>query len=255
MMAAARDEPGLTKPAPPYPAAMPDEVRIGVEPPPLPPVRSSRILALAAALVLLAGAGAWLAGALNGETTTTTGADITFVTTTTTAAVTTTRPLEERLDAARLFWAALGRGDDDAALAAFPAATPEAADLTRFVAAFRPEFTVGACEPFDSDAVQCVVGVTRADLLAIGFGTPEERVYVDEDGSFDVPVILSSAAARLSLYALGAYTEDLRTACPVTGNPQVPGLAIAGSATAQCGTYLAGLIPEYRRTQDGGPRE
>lgn len=246
MMAAARDEPGLTNRAPPYAAAMPDEVRIGVEPPPLPPSRSSRILAVAAVLVLLAGAGAWLAGTLSGDTTTTSGADITFVTTTTTAAVTTTLPLEERLSRAAAFWGHLGSGGAAAAAAtAFPEAGAAATDLMGFVAAFHPGFIVSDCEAFAADAVQCTVTVTNGHLITIGLGTTHERLLVDDAGWFDVPVLLGSSAARLYLYALATYPEDLRAACPVVGNPQVPGLAIGGSATPGCGAYLAGLIPEY----------
>lgn len=233
---------------------MPDEVRIGVEPPPLPPARSSRILAVAAVLVLLAGAGAWLAGALSGETTTTTaGADITFVTTTTMPAATTTLPLAERLTRAAAFWDILGRGGAAAAAAAaFPEAAPAATDLMGFVAAFHPGFLVSDCEAFATNAVQCTVTVTSGHLIEIGLGTPDERLLVDDDGWFEVPVLLGSTAARLSLYALDAHTEDLRAACPVTANPQVLRLAIVGSATTGCGVYLAGLIPEYLTAQGLG---
>ena len=64
---------------------------------------------------------------------------------------------------------------------------------------------------------------------------------VDAAGKLEVPEVLGSAAARLSLHALQAHAAEARAACPLTGNPQVPGLAIAGSATAECGAYLAGL--------------
>ena len=237
---------------------MPDDVRIGVDPPPLPPARSSRILVVAAILVLLAGTGAWLLGVFSGDTTTTTGAGIPFTTTTTTPATTIPLPLEERLTDAALFWDLLGRGGAAAAAAAaFPEAGPAAIDLMGFVAAFHPGFIVGDCAAFASDAVQCTVTVTNGHLIAIGLGPSDERLLVDHDGWFDVPALLGSAAARLSLYALDAHTEEVRAACPVTDNPQVPRLAIVGSATAACGAYLAGLIPEYLTGPgfDAGPRE
>jgi hypothetical protein len=235
---------------------MPDDVRIGVKPEPAPPPRSSRILVIAAVLVLLAAAGAWLAGAVGGGTTTTTVAEITFITTTTSAASTTTRPLEERLAAAPVFWTALGAGDAAAAVAAFPAAEPAAVDLMGFVAAFAPGFTVAECVGFAADAVQCSVAITNIDLLTIGTGTAGERLLVAEDGWFGVPAVLGSAAARLSLYALEAHAAEVRAACPVTDNPQTPRLAIVGSATAPCGAYLTGLIPEYLAAQspDVAPR-
>jgi hypothetical protein len=238
---------------------MPDDVRIGMEPEPAPPARSSRILVVAAILVLLAAAGAWLAGIFSGDaTTTTTAIEITFTTTTTTtAAPATTLPLEERLSRAAAFWGHLGSGGAAAAAAAIPDAGKAATDLMGFVAAFRPGFIVGECEAFAANAVQCSVTITNADLLAIGSGTHEERLLVDDDGWFDVPVMLGSAAARLSLYALEAHTAEVRAACPVTDNPQAPRLAIVGSATAGCGAYLAGLIPEYLAAEGlgGGPRE
>ena len=232
---------------------MPDEVRIGDLPPVPPPARSSRLLAVAAGLVLLAGAGAWVAGTLRADTTTTTGADITFVTTTTIPAATTTLPLEERLSRAAAFWGHLGNGGAAAAAAAaFPEAGAAATDLMGFVAAFHPGFLVSDCEEFAANAVQCTVTVTNAHLITIGLGTPDERLLVDDDGWFDVPVVLGSSAARLSLYALDAHTEELRAACPLTENPQAPRLAIVGSATTGCGAYLAGLIPEYLAAQGLG---
>ncbi len=226
---------------------MSDDVRIGMEPEPAPPPRSSRILLVAVALVLLAAAGAWLAGIFSGDTTTTTAVvDITFITTTTsTPAATTTLPLEERLSRATAFWGHLGSGGAAAAAAAFPDAGTAATDLMGFVAAFHPGFMVGDCKAFAANAVQCTVTVTDEPLITIGLGTRQERLLVDDDGWFDVPVVLGSAAARLSLYALEVHTEDVRAACPVTDNPQVLRLAIVGSATAGCGAYLAGLIPEY----------
>jgi hypothetical protein len=147
---------------------MPDEVRIGVEPPPVPPPRSSKVLALVAGLVLLAAAGAWLAGIFGEEAPTATTREVTFPTTSTTAGPTTTLPLDDRLAAARLFWRALGAGDASAAAAAFPAATPAAADLMGFAAAFRPGFTVGECTGFAANAVQCAVTVANGDLLTRG---------------------------------------------------------------------------------------
>jgi len=241
---------------------MPDPVRIGVEPPPIPPRRSSRLLIAAGAIVVLAAGVAWLAGAFGGTTPTTTIPAVTFPlpSTTTgppTTALTIARPLDERLAAARAFWPALGAGDTAAAASAFPATTAAAIDLMEFVAAFRAGFPVGECSGFGADAVQCTVTITNDHLIAIGTGTPEERLVVAETGWFGVPTVLGSAAARLSLYALGAHPAELRAACPATDNPQVLGLAIAGSATAGCGAYLAGLIPEYLAAEDlgGGPQE
>jgi drug/metabolite transporter (DMT)-like permease len=232
---------------------MPDDVRIGVEPEPAPPPRSSRLLVVAAVLVLLAAAGAWLAGAFSGDTTTTTAVEITFATTTTSAAATTTLPLEERLSRAAAFWGHLGSGGAAAAAAAaFPEAGAAATDLMGFVAAFHPGFLASECEAFAANAVQCTVTVTNAHLITIGLGTASERLLVDDDGWFDVPVVLGSSAARLSLYALDAHTEELRAACPLTENPQAPRLAIVGSATTGCGAYLAGLIPEYLAAQGLG---
>ena len=228
---------------------MPDDIRIGAEPSPAPPPRGARLVVVLAGLVLLAAAGAWLAGVFGGDATTTTtvpDVTLTFVTTTTTPASTTTRPLEERLAAAATFWDLLGRGGAAAATAAaFPEAPPAAIDLMGFVAAFQTGFVVEHCTDFGADAVMCNVTVANGHLLAIGSGTPGERLLVAEDGWFDVPAVLGSAASRLSLYALEAHTEEVRTACPVTDNPQVPRLAIVGSATAECGAYLASLIPEY----------
>jgi len=238
---------------------MPDDVRIGVEPEPAPPPRSSRLLVVAAALVLLAAAGAWLAGIFSGDTTTTTTAvEIAFATTTTTTlAATTTLPLPERLSRAAAFWGHLGSGGAAAAAAAFPDAGTAATDLMGFVAAFHPGFIVSDCAAFAAHAVQCSVTVTDPDLLAIGSGTSEERLLVEDDGWFHVPAVLGSASARLSLYALEAHTAEVRAACPVTDNPQAPRLAIVGSATAGCGAYLVSLIPEYLAAESlgGGSRE
>lgn len=236
---------------------MPDEVRIGDLPPAPPPARSSRLLVVAAALALLAGAGAWVAGTLSGDATTTTTVAITLPTTTI-VATTTTLPPTDLLAAARRFWTAVGSGDSAAAIATFPATDPAAADLMGFVAAFRPDLAVGDCSEFASNAAQCEITLQSSDLLAIGEGTAEERVLVEDDGWFDVPTVLGVAAARLSLYALDAHTEELRAACPLTENPQAPRLAIVGSATPGCGAYLAGLIPEYLAAElhlRAGPRE
>lgn len=235
---------------------MPDEIRIGVEPPPIPPPRSGKVLALTAGLILLAGAGAWLAGVFGEDPPTTTRATATSTTTATGAP--TTAALDDRLAAARLFWTALGRGDVAAATATVAAPTAAAIDLMGFVAAFRAGFAVGECTGFAFDAVQCTVTVTEGSLMSLGIGTPDEALRVADDGRFDVSAVVASSAARLSLYALEAHTEELRTACPVTDNPRVPRLAIVGSATASCGGYLAGLIPEYLAAAlhlTGGPRE
>jgi hypothetical protein len=72
-----------------------------------------------------------------------------------------------------------------------------------------------------------------------------ERLGVSDDGWFDVPTVVGNAAARLSLHALNFHTEAVQGACPLTDAPQVAGLAIVGSPTGRCGTYLARLIPEY----------
>ena len=238
---------------------MPDDVRIGVEPPAPPPARSSRILVVAAVLVLLAAAGAWLAGVFSGDTTTTTGADITFTTTTTTPATTTTLPLEERLAAAALFWDASRQGRSGGGRRrAFPEAGPAAVDLMGFVAAFHPGFIVGRLRRLrrrrgavhrDRDQRAPPRHRHRHPRRAAPRGPTTA-------GS-TCPPCSGSAAARLSLYALDAHTEEVRAACPVTDNPQVPRLAIVGSATAECGAYLAGLIPEYLSGPgfDAGPRE
>jgi hypothetical protein len=226
---------------------MPAEVRIGDAPAPVPPKRSSRVLIVAAVLVLLAAAGAWLAGIFGESASTTTAPEISLPspTTTTGPATTTTLPPSDLLAAARLFWTAVGSGDSAAAAAAFPATDPAATDLMGFVAAFRPALAVGDCAGFASNAAQCEVTVQNGDLLSIGEGTATQRLLVEDDGWFDVPTALGVAAARLSLYALEAHTGDLHAACPITDNPQVPRLAIVGSATPACGAYLAGLIPEY----------
>jgi hypothetical protein len=239
----ARPYPGLTPTLP----VMPGEVRIGDAPAPLPPKRSSRVLIAAAVLVLLAAAGAWLAGTFGESASTTTAPEIALPSSTTApgATTTTTLPPADLLAAARLFWTAVGSGDSAAAAAAFPAANPAATDLMGFVAAFRPYLAVGDCFEFASNAAQCEITVQNGDLLAIGEGTATQRLLVEDDGWFDVPTLLGVAAARLSLYALDIHTEGLHAACPITDNPQVPRLAIVGSATPECGAYLAGLIPEY----------
>jgi len=228
---------------------MPDDVRIGEEPPSVPPPRSAKALLAAAGLILAAAAGAWLVGTTGGTKPGPTVAVSTLppplTTATTDAESTTTLPLDDRLAGARLFWTALGAGDPAAAAAAMPDTTPAAADLIGFVASFRPELTVGDCAGFASNAARCSVVVGNGDLLAIGSGNGEQMLLVAEDGWFDLPAVLSTAAARLSLYALEAHSDDLRAACPITGNPQVLGLAIVGSATADCGAYLASLIEEY----------
>lgn len=222
------------------------DIRIGVEPPPAPPPRSGKLIGLAAALVLLVSAGAWLVGTFRDSSSpATTTIDLPGETTTTTIEPTAAAP-EDRLPRARTFWTALGAGDAAlATAAAVPEPTPGTADLIAFVAALSPGFTVGDCREFAANAVECLVTVTNEDLLAIGLGTADERLLVSDDGSFDVPSVVSSSAARLSLHALNIHTEEVQAACPLTGSPQVSGLAIVGSPTAACGAYLAGLIPEY----------
>jgi hypothetical protein len=228
---------------------MPDTVRIGDAPPPPRPPRSSRILLVVAALVLLAAASAWLAGVFGESVPPTTIVTTTRPTPTTLAGSsttsTTTMPLEARLAAARTLWASLGIGDAATAAAAFPAATPSAIDLMGFVAAFQAGFMVSDCVEFPPDAAQCTVTITDRDLLAIGAGSRREALVVEETGKLQVPGILGTAAARLSLLALEAHGAEIRAACPVTLSPLVPGLAIAGSATPGCGAFLAGLVPEY----------
>jgi hypothetical protein len=238
---------------------MDDPIRIGAEPPPTPPPRPAKVVGVLAGLVLLASAGAWLAGALRDpapptstvvlppETTTT---DVGGMVTTSTAA------LEDRLRRAVAFWAHLGAGEGEAALAAVPAPSPGAADLVGFVAAFSPGFTVTDCREFAANAVECLVTVTAEDLLAIGLGTAGQRLLLSDDGWFDLPAVVASSTARLSLHALSLHADEVRAACPLTDAPQVSGLAIVGSPTAGCGAYLAALIPEYLGEQppaDGRP--
>ncbi|MBN2114194.1 MAG: hypothetical protein JW785_08730 [Acidimicrobiia bacterium] len=235
---------------------MSTDVRLGVEPPAPAPPRSAKALALAGALIVLAAGGAWLVGVFgDGVPTTTVAAPL--VTITTTAGPTTTLPADDLLAAARLFWTAVGAGDVTAATGAFPATGAAAADLIAFAAAFRPAFTVGECREFAANAVECPVTVGNGDLLSIGSGTADEMLLVQDDGWLEVPAVLGSAAARLSLYALDAHTEELRAACPLTDNYAVLRLPIVGSATAACGGYLAGLIPEYLSTlgYHSGPRD
>jgi hypothetical protein len=242
---------------------MAGEVRIGVEPAPQPPPRSGKVLGLAAGLVVLVAAGAWILGASGKEATTpsiTTGptTGLTAASTTTTeAAPTTTLPLEQRLQAARTFWSALGAGDIDSALAAVPDPAPDAADLAAFVAALHPAFTVGDCEEFAANAVSCLVVVANGDLLTIGTGSADQILTVEDDGWFGLPSVVGSAASRLSLYALREHTDDVHAACPTSDDPNVAHLAIVGSPTGACGAYLAGLIPEYLSSQglSGGARE
>jgi len=233
---------------------MSTDVRLGVEPPAPAPPRSAKALALAAALIVLAAGGAWLVGIFGEEAPTTT---VAAPIVTTTSGPTTTLPADDLLASARLFWTAVGAGDVTAAAGAFPATTPAAADLIGFAAAFRPAFAVGECREFAANAVECPVTVGNGDLLTIGSGTAEEVLLVQDDGWLEVPAVLGSAAARLSLYALDAHTEEVRAACPVTDNYAVLRLPIVGSATAACGAYLAGLIPEYLSTlgYHSGPRD
>ena len=225
---------------------MGDDIRIGVEPPPAPPPRSGKLIGLAAALVLLVSAGAWLVGTFRDPSSpATTISSLPGESTTTILEPTTAAALEDRLQRARTFWTALGSGDAATATAAVPEPAPGTADLIAFVAAFSPGFTVGDCRGFSTHAVECLVTVTNEDLLAIGLGTADERLLASDDGWFDVPSLAASSAARLSLHALNVHTEEVQAACPLTGSPQVSGLAIVGSPTAACGAYLAGLIPEY----------
>ena len=225
---------------------MSDEIRIGVEPPPGPPPRSGKLIGLLAGLVLLLSASAWLVGTFRDPASpTTTTRHLPGETTSTAGGTTTTAAPEDRLRRARAFWTALGTGDATAAGAAVAELEPAAGDLIAFVAAFSPRLAVKDCRVFDADEVQCLVTVTDEELLAIGIGTAGERLLASDDGWFDVPSLIASSAARISLYALNVHTDEVRAACPLTGGPQVPGLAIVGSPTAGCGAYLAGLIPEY----------
>ena len=224
---------------------MDDPIRIGAEPSPPPPPRSGKLIGVLAALVLLGSAGAWLAGAFRGSATPASTLVLPPTVTTTTTGPTTTAVLADRLRRASVFWAHLGTGDSDAALAAVPASSPAAADLAGFVAAFSPGFTVADCRSFATNAVECLVTVTAEDLLAIGLGTAGQRLLLSDDGWFDIPAVVASSAARLSLHALSLHAAEVRAACPLTDAPQVRGLAIVGSPTAACGAYLADLIPEY----------
>lgn len=223
---------------------MDDPIRIGVEPPPPPPPQSAKLIGVLAGLVLLASAGAWLAGAFRGSTPPTSTVALPPETTTTTG-TTTTAVLADRLERAAAFWLHLGAGDTNAALATVPAPSPAAADLVGFVAAFSPGFTAADCREFAANAVECLVTVTDEDLLAIGLGTAGQRLLLSDDGWFDLPAIVASSTARLSLHALTLHTDEVRAACPLTDAPQVRGLAIVGSPTAACGAFLADLIPEY----------
>lgn len=223
---------------------MDDPIRIGAEPPPVPPPRLRKLIGLVAGLVLLTSAGAWLAGAFRGSPSPTT--TVTFAPpTTTTLGTSTTAVWVDRLARARAFWMALGAGDPAAAVDAVPSPASGAVDLVGFVAAFSPGFTVDGCREFAVNAVQCLVTVTDEDLLSIGLGTAEQWLLLADDGWFDLPAVVASSAARLSLHALSLHTDEVRAACPLTDAPRVAGLAIVGSPTAACGAYLAGLIPEY----------
>jgi hypothetical protein len=230
---------------------MGDEVLIGIEPPPTAPPRSGKVLGLAAGLIVLVAAGAWLVGTSRDtsppSTTMAPFPDQTFPRplTTTTGGPTTTASLEDRLQRARTFWTTMGTGDAAGALAAVAEPAAAAGDLIAFVAAFETGFTVGDCRELADDAVECLVVVPDGALRTVGTGTADEVLRVADDGGFDVPSPVGSAAARLSLYALEAHTEEVRAACPLTGSPPVLHLAIVGSPTAGCGAYLAGLIPEY----------
>lgn len=223
---------------------MSDTPRIGAEPPPAPRPRSAKAMGLALLLVAAAAGGIWLAGRGSGEEA---PPDETVVTvpeaiTTTTAAASPSE--EERVARAGAFWTALGEGDSPGAAAAVVAPNPGPLDLIGFVAALAPRFTTDVCRPADS-AVACVVTTTNPDLLAIGSGRATERLLLHDDGWFDIPAVVGSAAARLSLYGLNFHTAEIRAACPLTNDPPGLGLAIVGSPTPGCGAYLAGLVPEY----------
>ena len=224
---------------------MGDEIRIGQEPPPAPPPRSGKLIGLLAGLALLVAAAAWLVGTFRDPSTRGATTSTLPPSTTTNPGATTTAALSDRLDRARGFWTALGAGDATAAINAVAQPDPGAADLIAFVAAFSPGLTVRQCEEFDADTVECLVTITDEELVLVGQAFGAERPAVSDDGSFDLPEVVAAAAARLSLHALTVHTEEVRAACPLTGSPQVQGLAIVGSPTAACGAYLAGLIPEY----------
>lgn len=238
---------------------MTEDIRIGEPPPPSPPARSGKLIAVVAGLILVAALAAWLMGAFRDPSTVTTTVTTLPATTTTSGATSTTNALSDRLHRARAFWTALGWGDAAAATAAVAQPDPGAADLIAFVAAFSPGLTVQQCGEFDADTVECLVTVTDEDLLAIGAAVPmgipmgggfapvpvAERLRLSDDGWFDVPTVAANAAARLSLHALNLHAEEVRAACPLTDAPQVPNLAIVGSPTGPCGAYLARLIPEY----------
>jgi hypothetical protein len=236
---------------------MGENIRIGEEPPPIPPPRSGKLVAAGAGLVLLVVAAMWLMGAFHEpaayETTT---VALPPTTTTTVGTTTTTSALASRIHRARAFWTALGAGDAAGATAAVAEPDPGAADLIAFVAALSPGLTVQQCRPFGVDAVECLVTVTDEDLLAVGDGGDGgggERLLASDDGWFDVPAVVTSAAARLSLHALNFHSGEVRAACPLTDAPQASGLAIVGSPTSACGTYLARLIPEYLAGDVTGP--
>lgn len=231
---------------------MGEAIRIGGEPPAAPPPRSGKLIGVVAGLIVLVSAGAWLAGAFRGaepapttitlppETTTTASMDTT----------TTTGIPADRIQRAHIFWTAMGAGDAIAATAAVAEPQPGAAELVAFVAALAPRLEVEDCGLFAANAVSCRVTVSNEDLLAIGLGNPRESLLVSDDGWFDVPSVVASAAARLSLYALNVHTEEVRAACPLTDSPPVQSLTIVGSPTGDCGAYLAGLIPEYLGAHD-----
>jgi len=238
---------------------MGEDIRIGEPPAPPPPARSGKLIALAAGLVVVVLLTAWLLGAFRNPSTETTTTSLPPTTTTTSGTTSTTSVLTDRLHRARAFWTALGAGDAASAAAAVAAPDPSAVDLIAFVAALSPGLTVQQCGEFDDDTVECLVTITDEDLLAVGAAAPlgasvggafisvpvAERLGVSDDGWFDVPTVVGNAAARLSLHALNFHTEAVQGACPLTDAPQVAGLAIVGSPTGRCGTYLARLIPEY----------
>ena len=229
---------------------MGDDIRIGLEPPPSPPPRSGKLIGLLAGLVLAVSAAAWLVGAFRDPASpTTTTIDLPAETTSTTAGAGTTAAAADRLPRAEAFWTALGRGDAIAATGVIRQPEPAAVDLAAFVAAFSPGFAVEDCRLLATKIVDCLVTVNDQDLLAISLGTAAERLLAADDGWFDVPSVVAISAARLSLHALNFHTEEVRAACPLTGAPQVHGLAIVGSPTGACGAYLAGLIPEYLAAQ------
>lgn len=228
---------------------MGDDIRIGMEPPPSPSPRSGKLIGLLAGLVLAVSAAAWLAGALRDpEAPATTTVPV--ETTSTTAGTGTTATAADRVSRTEAFWTALGRGDAIAAIGVIRQPEPAALDLVGFVAAFSPGFTVEDCRLLATKIVDCLVTVTDREVLDIGAPfAAAERLLAADDGWFDVPSVVAFSAARLSLHALNLHTEEVQAACPLTGAPQVAGLAIIGSPTATCGAYLAGLIPEYLAAQ------